>query len=995
MTSSWDPRIARNYRVAAQVIGWAGAATGLVVLVLGWWLGLDAVRMPITNTVAMKPNAALGFVLVGLSLVAYLRGWARGVAVASAGVVILIAGVNLADYAVNAQATWFDNLLAKDPAPLLPGRLVAATAVWFAATGIALLLLALRRWPGLRQAIGAVVTLIAVVGVFGYLYDESVLGGWSKGLVPVAPHTVILELLLGVAIVIADLDAGWARIIASPSVGGRFFRIGFLPVVLIVTVAAAAADYFAFHAFGGMTELGRVLAQLVYPAAGVALVALLLWASASADSVDRQRQALNAQRIEDQKLLGATDRRYRLLAENASDVVWERDRQGAVVWVSPSIEAALGWVPEQMIGTHVSDIVYPDDLAAAQANMAGLLSGMRVPLSESRFLTEDGGFRWMSVQARPIVDVDGVVIGSLAGLRDVHEQVLARQELADSEQRFRLLAENASDVVWQTDLDGELVWVAPSVEAELGWLAEQLLGTNVHDLIHPEDLDATVAWKQLLLQGVDVPPLESRRRAADGSYRWMSVRGRVVQGPDGAPSGLVLGLVEGLRDIHAEVLARTKLAYAIGHDPLTGLNNFNSALVRIGELLTGLARQPSGRTVGVLLVGLDSLRKVNDAFTHAGGDLVLLEIASRIATVEHDPSLLARGSGAEFLVLIPSLTNAADAGSIADSVREAVQGTILIDHHQFEPTVCIGIATGSADSEPEELVGKAALAMRNAKRTGPDRVEFFESRLAIIARQRLVVEAELRDGLRQGQFNPWLQPIVDLGDECVVGYEALVRRVHPDGRVIEPEAFLAVAEQTNLIVDLDLAVLEQCVELLDSLPELASIAVNVSPVTLATESYVRSVKQLLTRSGVDATRLHLEFTETALLNVDQHLVDTMRELADAGIRWYIDDFGTGYSSISHLRDLPVAGLKLDLSFTAGLRVGDPTCEQLARALAGLANGLGIDTVAEGVETPKEAAILRAWGWKHAQGWLYGHPQAPRRGRGDAQRKDHHDRRVPQ
>lgn len=291
----------RNYRLAAQVIGWASLATGLLVLVLGWWLGQAAVRMPIANTVAMKPNAALGFALVGLSLVAYLRCWAKWVALVSAGLVILIAAVNLAEYALASHATWFDNVLATDPAPSSPGRLVPATAVWFAATGIALVLLAMPRWPGLRQALGVVATLIAVVGIFGYLLNGPVLADWSRGLVPVAAHTVALELLLGGAIVIADLRAGWARTIASPSVGGRFFRVGFLPIVLVVVLMGGAADYLAFHAFGGMSRLGQVLAQLVYPAAGVALVALLLWASARADRIDRQRLALEAQRAADEK----------------------------------------------------------------------------------------------------------------------------------------------------------------------------------------------------------------------------------------------------------------------------------------------------------------------------------------------------------------------------------------------------------------------------------------------------------------------------------------------------------------------------------------------------------------------------------------------------------------------------------------------------------------------------------------------------------------------
>ena len=189
-----------------------------------------------------------------------------------------------------------------------------------------------------------------------------------------------------------------------------------------------------------------------------------------------------------------------------------------------------------------------------------------------------------------------------------------------------------------------------------------------------------------------------------------------------------------------------------------------------------------------------------------------------------------------------------------------------------------------------------------------------------------------------------------------------------------PDNFIPVAERTSLITELDLAVLRQSVQMLGRLPAPMVVAVNVSAPTLAHADFARWVITELTSSQVDPTRLHVEFTETELLNISERVRGTMGELADFGVRWYVDDFGTGYSSISHLRDLPIAGLKLDLSFTAGIAVGDPRCEQLATALVGLASTLGLDTVAEGVETPEVATVLRAQGWKHAQGWLYGHAE---------------------
>ena len=368
------------------------------------------------------------------------------------------------------------------------------------------------------------------------------------------------------------------------------------------------------------------------------------------------------------------------------------------------------------------------------------------------------------------------------------------------------------------------------------------------------------------------------------------------------------------------------------------------------------------------------MQAVNEALSHAAGDRVLLAIAARIATVAGSSDLLARGSGDEFLILLPHLISGADASVIAEQVRLAAHGPVKVDNHQVQPTVSIGIATSSRGASPEQLWHDASLAMRQAKDKGRDRCEFFQARLAIEAEHRLVVEAGIRAGLESGQFVPWFQPVVDLADGKVVGFEALVRWARRDGSISAPDEFLPVAERTTLIAEVDFAVLQQAVDLLAALPAPMHVAVNVSANTLRDANYAQWVVEALQRSGAQAGRLHLEFTETALLNVTPHVQTVMATLADLGVRWYVDDFGTGYSSIAHLRDLPVAGLKLDMSFTAGIAVGDRTSERVALALAGLADGLEIDAVAEGVETPEQAAVLKAQGWKHAQGWLFGHPE---------------------
>jgi len=217
---------------------------------------------------------------------------------------------------------------------------------------------------------------------------------------------------------------------------------------------------------------------------------------------------------------------------------------------------------------------------------------------------------------------------------------------------------------------------------------------------------------------------------------------------------------------------------------------------------------------------------------------------------------------------------------------------------------------------------------------------------------------------------PWLQPIVWLANGAVDGYEALARWQRAGG-ITEPSGFIPAAAHTGLLSEIDLTMVQQVIARLAGLPEATFIAVNVSGQTLARTDYAEVVTAGLAEHHVSASRLHIEITETTLLSLNDDLVRQMRALADLGCRWYIDDFGTGYSSISHLRDLPVAGLKLDMSFTSGIGAGDRTSMQLAGALIGLANGMGLDSVAEGIESQAEADYLRTLGWRHGQGWLYG------------------------
>lgn len=531
--------------------------------------------------------------------------------------------------------------------------------------------------------------------------------------------------------------------------------------------------------------------------------------------------------------------------------------------------------------------------------------------------------------------------------RGATEPTPLQRQWLELDRRYHLLASHVFDLVIEVDADHRILWVSASVEALLGWPAPTLLGRPAMAFVHPDDRGRALR-AGLNLQERGRLGSELRIRRADDSWCWMG--GSVHPAAEGNGSAWLLSL----RDVH---------------DVVTGLAVRSVALARIR---TALERQAgTGSTLAVLSIGVDGLTPVNDALTHAGGDQLLAFLAARIVREVGDPDQVGRGTGDEFIVLLSDLTSMAEAASLAERILRACRAAITIGGQPIDPTVSIGIATSAAGALPDELLRDASLAMRQAKARGRNCFALLDDALATEAHTRLLFAAEIQRGLVMEEFAAWFMPIVSFATGEVTGYEALARWVRPDGLEVPPVEFLPCAERRGLIVRIDQLVLRQALAALSRLPEGLTMAVNVSAASLAQPDHPQLVAEALEAAGVSPDRLHLEVTETALLSVTERIRQQMEQLAGRGIRWYVDDFGTGYSSISHLRDLPIAGLKLDRSFTCAMRAKDTKSLRLSQALVGVAEGLELDTVAEGVETIEEARLLTSQGWLRGQGWLYG------------------------
>jgi diguanylate cyclase (GGDEF)-like protein/PAS domain S-box-containing protein len=693
-----------------------------------------------------------------------------------------------------------------------------------------------------------------------------------------------------------------------------------------------------------------------------------LWHRIPSPQDGEQRIVVRLRDIHEQKSaeqeLSEREALYRLLAENSSDVILLAAAPHAeCLWASPSVTRALGWSPADLVGRTPTEFVHPDDLDFTSAREA-LVQNQDIR-QKYRLRRPDGTYVWMEASIRTVAAGRDDLQRYVISLRDVDEQVAAQRQLAAREETYRLLAENASDIVWQVDDAGTLLWLSPSIESELGWPRQQLIGSASSDLIADDDRGRFAASVERVRAGQTTTG-EYRVRHADGSLTWMAIALHAVSSVDSLTPNTAARIAT-LRNVNEAVESRQHLEFALQHDQSTGLPTRHAMRDRIDREIASLGKD--GR-IAVLCIGIDLLKDVNDAYGHHVGDLVIGEIATRIVHAMGRSDQLGRGSGDEFIVVLPGIHDAAQAAEIAERIRTGVHGEMASNAYRISPSVSIGIALGRGTSPAEDLLRDATLALHKSKQMGRDRWSFADPDLANEAAQRMALESSIRLGLAAGEFEPWFQPIVRLADGKVAGYEALVRWRH-QGTAVEPDSFLGVAARTPLITDIDLAMVEPVIATLSRQPEDVFIAVNVTGATLARTPYARNVRAALEAYGVDPTRLHIEVTETMLLRLDAGVLEQVQALADMGAKWYVDDFGTGYSSISHLRDLPVAGLKLDRSFTMGLDSDDDTPRRLADGLIGLAAGLGLDTVAEGVETEEQEAYLRSKGWTHGQGYRYG------------------------
>nr|WP_307437149.1 EAL domain-containing protein [Labrys monachus] len=547
--------------------------------------------------------------------------------------------------------------------------------------------------------------------------------------------------------------------------------------------------------------------------------------------------------------------------------------------------------------------------------------------------------------------------------------------MTDTERKALALT-GSGDVVWDWDVPADRIYVSPEADQLLGVSPGALDGpaSGWLELVHMFDRDRfRTALDAVIDQRRGRVSQDFRIRASDGHYMWLNLKARPVVGSDGE----VVRCVGTISDITEQKTAEERLLHDAVRDNLTGLPNRELFTDRLEAALV-FARQDPGLRPTVLVLDLDRYKQVNDAVGHSVGDSILLTVARRMSRLLKPRDSVCRIFGDQFGVILLSEPDSERAAAFAETIRRSLRTPVAVADREIFLTASIGVATHDPQSPSKagDLIKDAEIAMYNAKKAGGDRIEIFHPSMRIERPDRSSLEADLRRAMERDELKVLFQPVVHLQDRTIAGFEALVRWEHPKLGRLPPAEFTAMAEETGLIVDVGLFVLDRTARQLAIWQRLVEVEpplfalVNVSSRQLLRQDLIQDIKAVLARAGIERGSLKLEISEGLVMENPEYAAQILAQLHDLGVGLTMDGFGTGYSSLSYLQRFPFDMLKIDQSFVKQNGRGRPV---ILRSIIALARDLGMEVIADGADTDADADDLSHIGCEFARGAAFGDP----------------------
>jgi diguanylate cyclase (GGDEF)-like protein/PAS domain S-box-containing protein len=653
--------------------------------------------------------------------------------------------------------------------------------------------------------------------------------------------------------------------------------------------------------------------------------------------------------------------------EQSATSIIVTDLEGFIEYVNPAFTEISGYAPEEVIGRRASILKSGLMPKETYAQLWATIKGGGTWRGELRNQRKNGTFYWDAAVISPVRNEEGEITNFVA----VQEDITSRKE---TEERLLLsmhLLDSLNEGVAVTDAERNLVYVNPAFTAITGYAAEEVLGKNPHVLSSGlmDQAFYEEMWKDINESGHWEGEIIDRRKNGESYAEWLSITALK------ADDGEISRYVSVFTDISDRKETEQQVAHMAQHDFLTGLPNRMLLLDRLSQAIAHARR--AKLKVAVMFLDLDRFKSINDTLGHFVGDKLLQEVSGNVGRVSRASDTVCRIGGDEFVIMSPNLESAEDVTVIANKLLESIAAITVISGHEIDITASIGISIFPDDgNDGEELLRHADAAMYHAKQLGSNNYQFFTAEMNRRARQRLAIENKLRHALEREELLLYYQPQVERLSGRIIGAEALLRWKDPETGIIEPKHFISIAEETGLIIPIGEWVLrEACRQNATwrrmGLPEI-TVSVNLSTVQFRQKNLDGLIREALQENALDPSGLMLEITESVVMNDTDAAIMMLYGIKKLGVKLAMDDFGTGYSSLIYLKRLPIDKLKIDQSFV-GHMADDSDDAVIVSTTINMARNLGLNHVAEGVETREQLELLSLYGCDEMQGYYFGKP----------------------